>query len=468
MMKKKLSMLLLAAMLIGLLAGCGGKPTETTKAPDAGATKAAEETKQGDPEKKVETVTYFCGIGAYLGLLQEEINKWNAGEGAEKGVYIQLTSDIDNFGTSLRAMAQAGNFPDIYDYSYSYTDFTANGWNRDFRDIPELAELVDRFKDYLVDGVHYHNGKLIGLPLEVIPVKFAVNMDLFEKNNLELPKTWDDVVAAAKVITENGGGVDYGYGFTYKWSAGFRRMAMKASTSSVGVGYFDNTKKEFDFSPFKTAIEAHAQMYQDGSMFPDPAEISIDGIRSQFAEGHVGMITCLGYDIAVYNDQFPAKCNWKVIDCPTYTEGEAPYYGIYLNRGGVGITSAVSDDRMWAVAEAVKFLYSYDLYCTLYANGAIIPHEPSISESTALVKDVKNLKEMADLTNYRPEPLRVDPILTLEGDNFNTVFQSVLLGDITFDEACADLNERYNAAYQKLKATGENLDAYEQPYDIKK
>lgn len=461
-MKKRLMCVLLTLGMLGAcLAGCGGSGGEVQgDGAEGGQTEGA-----GD----VEVVTYYCGVGAYLQTLQQEVDTWNAGEGKEKGVYIQLTSDIDNYGVNLKAMMQAGNFPDIYDYAYEHQDFTANGWNVDLRDIPGLEDTIARFEPYMQDGVNYHDGKLICLPLEVIPVKFAVNTDLFEKNNLELPETWDDVVECARVITENGDGVDYGYGFTYQWSAGFRRLAMKASYSSLGKGWWDNNNAVYDFSVYEPVMEAYAQMYQNGYMFPDPAELSIDGIRSKFAEGHVGMIVAYGYDIGVYNEQFPAQCNWKVIDCPTYEEGEAPYKGVYLNRGGVGVTCGVTEERMPAVAEAVKFLYSEELYKKLYATGGIIPHDPSIAETTEMEREVTNWAEMCDLTNYAAINLFPDNLLAVEGDNSEVTFQTIMVGDGKFEELIPDLNERYNAAYQALKESGDiDLSVYEQPYDLKK
>ena len=470
MMKKLLCGLLTVTMLGACLWGCGSKGEEPAK--DAGTTQeqgggaeTATGTEPAEAAGDAEVVTYYCAIGAYLETMKAEVDNWNQTVGKEKNIYIQLTSDIDNYGTNLTAMMQSGNYPDLYDYAYDYTDFSANGWNYDLSTIDELSDLIARFEPYLVDGVNYHDGRLVGLPLEVIPVKFAVNLDLFEKNNLELPKTWDDVVECAKVITENGDGVDYGYGFTWQWSGGIRRLAMKSCYSSTGVSWWDNGNAKYDFTPFKKSIEAHQEMYENGYMFPDPSELSIDGIRSKFAEGHVGMITAYGYDIGVYNDQFPAQCNWTIIDCPTYEEGEAPYKGVYLNRSNVGITIGVTEEHLPAVVEVFKFLHSEELYSKLYSVGAIIPHESSIMESTEMAKEVKNWEEMSDLTNYAPLNLYPDNLLTVEGDNYNTVFQAVIMGAAEFDDVVSDLNDRYNAAYQQLKDSGDlNLEAYEKPY----
>ena len=60
-----------------------------------------------------------------------------------------------------------------------------------------------------------------------------------------------------------------------------------------------------------------------------------------------------------------------------------------------------------------------------------------------------------------------DKLLPLEGDTFSVVMDEIMRGDLEWDEAVADLNERYNAAYQQLKEEGDiDLSSYSYEYDI--
>jgi multiple sugar transport system substrate-binding protein len=296
------------------------------------------------------------------------------------------------------------------------------------------------------------------------------NNELFAKAGIAAPpKTWAELVEDAKKITAAGKGEFYGFGWTTMWTASWHRLAMLATMNSTGTSYFNNTTGAFDFRPFKPVIEAIAQMYQDGSLFPTPMDQHIDPIRNRFAEGRVGMEVAPSYDIAVYNTQFPCNFDWGVFDVPTYQAGPAPYKGVSLNRANVSITSAVTDDRLAAVAEVFRFMHSEALYGKIYANSAIIPHEASIIASTKMENVLKNWDVMSDITNYTFEPTNPYSLLTIQGDTYNQVFDSIMLGRTTFDAQVTALNQRYNDAYQQAKSQGiAQAFMYEYPYDIKR
>lgn len=423
----------------------------------------------GGEEAVVEEVYYFSGIGAYKALLEEEIVKWNENEGADLGIRIVMETNIDNFSLSAQTMMDAGTFPDIVDYAWANINWIAAGWIKDLNDVAELADLKTRFADYLAQGVNLQGDMLVAFPLEVLPLKMVYNKEIFDACGLPgAPKTLAQMIEYAKIITEKGDGDYYGFGWTTMWGASWRRLAMNASMSSTGVHYFDSNTATYDFSPFKPVIEAYTKMYQEGSMFPSPLDQHIDPIRNRFAEGLVGMEIAPAYDISVYNVQFPCDFEWRVADVPAFTDAGLLYKGISLNRANCSITTAVEDDRMWAVTEAFKFLHSEDLYAKLYSNCAIIPHESSIIESVnavGLEKELANWPEMADITNYTFIPPFPDALLTIKGDNFHTVFTNIMLGETTWEKEIDSLNKRYNEAYKQAKADGKiDVNIFERPY----
>ena len=61
--------------------------------------------------------------------------------------------------------------------------------------------LEDFSADFLNQTVRY-NGKLLGLPFEGCLLVMAYRVDLFEKYNIAVPKTYDELLAAAKLIGE--------------------------------------------------------------------------------------------------------------------------------------------------------------------------------------------------------------------------------------------------------------------------
>lgn len=479
-MKKLVAMLLSAVMVMGLVACAAPAAAPATEvataavteaATTAAATEAATTVAETEAAKEKIELDYYCSIGAYLATLQEEIDKWNASVGKEKGIYINLISNINSYTTDLAALMEAGTHFDITNAPDS--TFIMKGWVQDLYaiDNPEIQELLKSYEGLLVNGVNVVDGKCYTIPNTAVPIKLAINTDLFAKNNLEYPKTWDDVVNCAKVITENGGGKEFGFGWS-TWSATFRRLCFKLSMSSTGKGWWDTNAAAYDFATFKKPIEAIYTMYQNGWMM-GADDLAIDPIRAQFAEGVVGMFPAPSYDYAVYTDQFPAKCNWTVIDGPTIEAGDAPYKGVFITQNGTAIDAvsyAEADDaKKKAMEEAWLFLNSDELNRTIYEMGGIIPAKASVSEGANVSPEIgPQWALFADLNNYAPMSQFPDSLLPLDGDTFATVFQNVMHGG-DLDAAIADLNERYNAAYKELKESGDvDTSVYEYTYDIKR
>ena len=252
-----------------------------------------------------------------------------------------------------------------------------------------------------------------------------------------------------------------------------RRGTFKVCMNSTGKGWFDPNTATYDFSQFKPVLEIEAKMMQEGLLL-GADDLGIDEIRAQFAAGKVGMFYAPSYDYGVYTSQFPAECNWTVIDPPAIVD-ETPYKGVYLDRVGCSITApayeAASDAHKQAIIDAFIFLNSDELNSKIYSVGGMIPYKTEVIENTELSADLgPQWAQFGDISNYASMSLYPDSLLPLEGENFNTVLDSYLRGDLDdLDAVCADLAERYNAAYKELKESGDvDLSQYEYAYDISK
>ena len=489
-MKKLLAMLLAAAMVLSLAACGSAEPAATEAAPAATeaattaapATEAATEAAPAEAEAPAEIteVVYYCSVGAYLITLQEEIDKWNQGEGKDKGVYLNLISNINTYSTDLQALLEAGTHYDLIDVNTSHQDWIEKGWVVDLREIddPELQDLVASYEPYIQPGINIQADHLHALPLEVVPLKMAVNTDLFEANGLELPKTWADVVECAKVITENGKGAApdgtdaFGYGAT-TWGSLWSRLTFKSSMSSTGKGWWDPNNETYNWMQYKVPAEAVKTMFENGwTLGMD--DLAIDPIRAEFAAGRVGMFPAPSYDYAVYTSQFPAVCNWTVIDMPTIEEGEAPFKGVYLDRTGCSIDQVAYDEadevKQAAIVDAFIFLNSDYLNGKIYESGGMIPYKADVIANATPNADLgPQWALFGDITNYTSMNLFPDSLLPLEGEKANVCFQNWCHDpNMAFEDVAQDCADRYNAAYQELKADGDiDLSAYVYDYDSK-
>ncbi|MDO4489092.1 MAG: extracellular solute-binding protein [Eubacteriales bacterium] len=464
-MKKILAMLLAAAMVLGLVA-CSQPAAETQAPATEAATTAAPAATEAAKEEAPATITevdYYCSIGAYLSVLQEEVDKWNKGEGAQKGVYINIISNINSYISDLDALMQAGTHYDLIDAGTTKADWVEAGWIQDLEAIDDAAlkATIEGYKEYLGKGINYQGSQniLVALPLEVLPLKMAVNTDLFEKNGLELPKTWDDIVECAKVITENGNGVEFGYGWS-TWGSCFSRLTELTSMNSTGKAWWDPNTETYDWSQFEKQMECVKTMYQNGWMI-GADDLAIDPIRAKFAEGVVGMFPAPAYDYAVYTTQFPAQCNWTVIDMPTVEAGEAPFKGVWLDRVGCSIDAvnyADADDvKKQAMVDAFVFLNSDELNQVIFENGGMIPYKASVIANATPKADLgPQWAIFGQIENYTSVPRYPDSLLPLEGEKADVCWREFMQNpNQTFAETNADLVARYNAAYQELKKDGD-------------
>lgn len=136
---KKLIALLLAAIMVLSLAACASSPAADQPANDqtTADTTTTEETKTEEKTEEktedtaasgdVEVVTYYCSIGAYLSTLQAEVANWNETTGKEKGVEIQIISDINDYSNNARALMQGGTFYDLVDAGTGSADWIVSG-----------------------------------------------------------------------------------------------------------------------------------------------------------------------------------------------------------------------------------------------------------------------------------------------------------------------------------------------------
>ncbi len=485
-MKKVLAFVLAVIMVLSLAACQNNKPTDkpTDKPADQTTTKAPDkETDKPEPPKEVITVNYFCSIGAYLKTLQALIDEFNAGEGKEKGVFIKLESEIENPTTVLDGLVESGNYPDIFTSANPNLERYAKGYYKNLYDVddPEIKQLIANAQPYIdasfaTFGVPSDNF-LCSIPLEVLPIKMPINLDLFKEAGVDEPKTWDDVLKAAEAITNLGKDKTRGFGWS-TWSAVWRRLTFKSTIPSAKRAWWDPNTATYQWDQYRPVIEAEIKMFQEGWML-GADDLGIDPIRSEFSEGHVGMFISPSYDYGVFTDQFPAKCNWKFIDMPIYGDGNNKAKGCYFSRGGHAIFAKAYDEADQAKKDAIETAYAFiegdKVVKACAETGALIPFPGRFNDL-----DLSGLNpqfgQMADVTGYEAVPVYPDSVVKpyLEGETYDKIFDQCLHGTFEggLDAAFKDLSDRYNAAWAAAKADPDMADkigayVYEYMFDGK-
>ena len=135
-----------------------------------------------------------------------------------------------------------------------------------FINSPELGmtqEQKDDFIDgYWNEGMAYGDGKMYTLPLSKSTEVLYYNKTYFEKNNIAVPTTWDELEAVCRRILEIEGldskCVPLGYDSEANWFITMTEQLGTPYTSATGTKYLFNTPEN------KAFVERFASWYYEG------------------------------------------------------------------------------------------------------------------------------------------------------------------------------------------------------------
>ncbi|WP_442415871.1 ABC transporter substrate-binding protein [Microbacterium gubbeenense] len=399
-----------------VVAGCSGTPAEDEgagtlsvliAAPQEGAGKILEEEfeKAHDVEVEVEVVPYDQIQSKVTLDVQSGTSAYDV---------------IQYWYPTVGALAQAGALADITDWAAGDEDI-------------DQADFIDAvYQPYT-----QYDGKTYGLPIDGDTHVLFYNKEIFERNGVEPPATWDEYVDVARTITENESG-DGVYG-----------TALLGSKSAFNIGSsFFNRLATMSSDPIDSAlpqldsdvaVEA-AQAMLDVSEYalPSPLEIGFEQALPQFLAGKVGMME-FWTDLGVFAqdpEQSQIVDGWGVVPLPLGPEGSVSGA---LNAGwAMGISPNAADEDL--AKQFVAFASSADtneMLITTTGSG-IDPTRTSTLESedyAELVPEVAevNAQVLPNAQSWPTSPAAPEMIQVL-GDNLALMLQ----GNLSAEEAVSD------------------------------
>jgi multiple sugar transport system substrate-binding protein len=319
-----------------------------------------------------------------------------------------------------------------------------------------------------IEGTNMVNGKIVSLPNTGVTRRLVYNKDIFERVGIaEPPKTLDELVADAKLITEQlkGEGI-YGFGLPMKSPSSGLARGLTLIPSLAGDPFLEgvdlNTGK-YDFTYMKPVVEALTEIWASGSAFPGCESLDMDPMRTQFADGKIGMYMTYNHsEWGVYTSQFPTEQEWAYAMLPTY---DGTIKGSQWIDAGYwyGITAqSQHPDEAWRVMQE---FYKAENLAEYYEQGlglVIVPDALALTETPESIAYTPFMATQETDKIWPPQPISVTP----EGDDWFTAFAAIILGGrpaSDLDGVISDLNERYNAAYDKSLADGVNASRLEFP-----
>lgn len=397
-MSRKVFGILMALTLALLMAvACGPKttptpapPTKPVIQPTTPPAVSPEPTKTPEPFTLTMWDIYPQGQPSRA-VLDNAIKRFN-----EKYPYVkvEVTSyAIADFKTKLVTALAADAAPDIFQTWGGGTLFTygARGQAADLTPY-YLADpaFKDRFTSAALSFVTSPDGKIYGVPLEVSPVLFFYNTELFAKHGVSVPKTFDELLGACATFNKAG--------------IAPISLAMSKATWTGDFFYVYLVNRVGGMEVFRKAALREA-----GGTFEDPAFVQAGRLLQQMVDARCFQDGFLGAEYASQRQllgQEKAAMTLMGTWLPGQMAKEFPevypkldYFLFPLVSGGAGTTSQLVGGTNLAFAMSARNKHPEETMA-LFKEFA----------SVATADDLVALARRLPATKYTFDPAKVDAL----------------------------------------------------------
>lgn len=386
-MKKKISVIMLSVALMSqALTGCGGASEENQAASaDTAAEKpenaaAAEKPDQADTSSGEGSVslTVLCGYAGEDPHGQYVYQYADAYMEEHPGVTIEIQAiSTNDIYTKLSAMATTpDDLPEVF-----FTSADAVATLHDLGLTQDLSGLLpDDLKAEFANGVI--DSCMLGeeiayFPIALQPQAIIYRKDRFEEAGLSIPKTWDEFVECAKVLTKDtdgdGQNDEWGFGMvgsnnssgqsrfmSYLWANG-----VDCVNDEGGQWISDLTK---DNETLKTAFTRWTDMNEAGIVPIGITEVDYPTAANYFAMGYTNMFMTGSNALGVaYSNNPDLKGKLGSFKLP------GDYPGTMLGTEGYAVSSYADDREKAAAVDFLRFFVENDSEMGFWQSSGKIP-----------------------------------------------------------------------------------------------
>ncbi|OPJ63451.1 ABC transporter substrate-binding protein [Clostridium oryzae] len=209
---------------------------------------------------------------------------------------------LDQYSNTLNMKISAGDMPDVmFGSPKTYSDIVKSGNIMDITD-KDFTSRVDKdaIKCAEVDG------KVYGIPMDLMLSGVIYNKDIFKKYNIQTPKTWSEFVNVMKTLKQhNVTPVAAGYkdlasvGGSY-WCQLFGSGLAQMPTMRADI--MSGAKKPSDYPVLKQFLTQWKTINQYTS---NATQVGVDRSEQEFGSGRAGMIIIGSWAVSAIRSYAP-------------------------------------------------------------------------------------------------------------------------------------------------------------------
>lgn len=142
-------------------------------------------------------ITFHMSKPEAIPFFRELVQQYNSEQSD-----VRVTLDT---ASNLSAGFLRGNPPDVglLNYNYEMARFMERGALSDLSDMPEAQRIRPDVQE-LVDQYATYPGRTSVLPYSVAAASVIYNVEIFEENDIEVPATWDELIAVCDTLQDAG------------------------------------------------------------------------------------------------------------------------------------------------------------------------------------------------------------------------------------------------------------------------
>lgn len=309
--------------------------------------------------------------------------------------------------------------------------FAAAGWTSDFAN-KDMSSYLPAYA-----GANTVDGKVIALPAFADSQFLYYRKDLLEKYGIQPPKTWDELKAATKKISEGEGNANLqGLSFQGKAIEG-AVCTFLLPYWSQGKNLTENGRLTFDRDAAIKSLSLWKSFVDEGVSKKNIAEVGTDDTRKEFQAGNAIFAVNWSYAWAQAQGKDSAVVGKVgVARLPAVTGGEqATCLGGW--EWGVSAYSKNQDEAK----KLVEYLASQDVSKFMAINGSLLPTYASLYKDADVLKSAPWFADALQVVETaKPRP--VTPRYNEVSEVIRTTVNSVLAGVSTPEQGADQIEAR--------------------------
>ncbi len=341
--------------------------------------------------------------------------------------------------TKLALTTESGNPPDVY-MTYWTVGAASNGLALDLTSFID-QEGEDWFNSYAQTSWDFNAfaGSYYGVPYRVAPVTVILNLNMFEKANLDIPPydwTWEDFLETARLLT-NEENDEYGYCISGTANSdGTDAQYYPFLFSAGGRMINDEGLAGFNSSEGVEALQFMIDMIEAGVVPPGTTSASNNTCVDLLVSDKVAMWIDASLWLGFIRTPHP-EANITIATMPSHTVSST-------DNGGTGLGIASKTQHPEEAWEFLKFLISDEVMKKWSVAANFVPGNWAVMNDPEFLEDPENATIVYMLENYKIWPLSNYPDnANLEGA-LRSYIQSAYLGVQTPQEALNGAAEEWN------------------------